>query len=404
MVEPVNSDVWLCRLEGDDKNRLLAISRMFRVDVRGAHHILEHLPRLVARDLPEIEARKLAHRLRETGGVVHVCGTGETPDFGATLAAPVRKAARQAPARRRPRAGDDASALARATQDAAMARWPKETEPCAWETEGASRPPPVPAAVRHSAARVAFTLFGALSLIGGGGGAYWARYGKEILAVSVAQVPEPRAAASQRADRGRDAGVARETSGDPQRAELARRLAETAAQAAFQAAAGETAKALAQPGEPLQIEQQSVGLSFELPQAEVEARLQALEPTAAAHEALLLRNVKQSRPGFDRVVLLPTPDPLQAVQLIGTAGEGISNAEIVSWLRALHDERPFRLLGVGASFVEGRFETQKHDEGRLDQAAFSCPGRASARGGVEADGIRTLERLHHSSRFACTWP
>jgi hypothetical protein len=64
---------------------------MFRVDVRGARQILAQLPRLVARDLPNSEARRHAARLREVGGVALVCGSGERPDFDA-VAASTRRA------------------------------------------------------------------------------------------------------------------------------------------------------------------------------------------------------------------------------------------------------------------------------------------------------------------------
>jgi hypothetical protein len=404
LVEPGHSDVWLCRLQGDDKNRLLAVSRMLGVDVRGAQHILEHLPRLVARNLPAVDARKLAHRLRETGGVVLVCGTGDAPDFDAVVNKPAPPPAKKAAARPRARAENTAADAARAAQDAAMAHWPKDSEPRAWELEPEKEPPLVPRPVRHSAARVAWTLLAVLSVLGAGAGAYWQRYGRQMLAVSIAEPAAAPPPAPAMQPKSLDAGVAHDSVSNAHRIELAEQLATAATEDGFKTAAAAVAKALGEPGEPLRVLERVVGMSFELRETAVHDRLDALYVELKAQRALLVRHIKNSRVGFDRVALFPSADGLALVELVGTAGTSITNSEITAWLRALQAKRAFRLLGVGEHFVEGRFDTPTRDPSQLDDAVFDCPGETTAPATVGADAIHALERVRRGERFACAWP
>ncbi|MFI5306693.1 MAG: hypothetical protein ACHQ53_05030 [Polyangiales bacterium] len=401
----MHSDVWLCRLEGDDKNRLLTISRVFRVDVRGARHILEHLPRLVARNLPSAEARKLGQRLREAGGLVHVCATGATPDFRAVLAAPtaVRGAApaKQA-APRRSQADDAALAAARTANDSALAHFPESDAPCAWDPDPALRPPPVPMPIRHSAARVAWTLLAALAVLGGGASVYWQQYGHVLLKVAVATPVQAQGhAVVPRAKLERDAGAAK--ANDAQRRALAARLATDAHTPAFATTTSAVVKALGREPTPLAVLDHVVGVSFELREAQAAEQLEALYLQVTGQGALLFRQERQARVGIDRVALLPTDDPLAVVELFGTSGSAIGNDEVVSWLRGLRAKRALRVLGVGEHFLEGRFETPSRGESG-EAVTADCPGASDAPPiGAEGEAIKTLQRLRRGERFACTF-
>lgn len=417
MTEPTHSDVWLCRLEGDEGSRLRTASTLFRVDVRGARQILAQLPRLVARDLPAIEARKLAVRLRELGGVAHVCGSGQTPDFeaaaapAAVVAAPGAaaadadaspRAARAEPAKRirrptpaRSEADQQAVAAARTAQDAAMANWPDDETPCAWEaTKGT--PPLVPRPIRHSAARVAWTLVIVLSVVGAGAGAFWMRFGDYVLAVSVA---EPHVAPPQRR------APAAQPSGQPapSRFLLAQELAVVAGGEAFRELAAHVAKALDDEGEPLRIENQLVGVSFEVREHDVQAQLESLYGQTQASSSALLRQLKGSRTGYDRLALVPTADVPSLVRLMGTSGAELETEEIVAWLGALHTARAVRLLGAGEHFVEGRYEIPTPDDAELVGEVFSCPGAPAPASPGKAGLVGALKNIRRGERFACEW-
>jgi hypothetical protein len=428
LTEPTHSDVWLCRLEGDDGSRLRTVSTMFRVDVRAARQILAQLPRLVARDLPSSDARRLAVRLREVGGVALVCGSGDTPDFTAAGApvrarttaveaeadaasgeAPIAAADDVAPVEGRPerptRAGkrrrsgaqrsladEQAVVAARSAQDAAMAHWPHDATPCAWEASSAT-PPIVPRPVRHSAARVAWTLVIVLSVTGGAGGAFWMRFGRDVLAVSIA---EPHVAPVRHVQ---------EPAGDlpPSRFALAQELAAAAGNESFRSLVPKVAAALDGEGEPLRIENQLVGVGFEVHEHQLQAQLDALDPEVRGASACLFRHVKGSRTGFDRLVLLPTTDLATIVRVIGTSGSGLGNEDVVKWLAALHSARAVRLLGAGERFVEGRYEVSTPDGGELSGAGFTCPGgaiAAAAAGGL----VSSLKGARRGDRFSCEWP
>jgi len=397
LVEASHDDVWLLRLEGDDKSRLLTISRVFRVDVRSARHILEHLPRLVARDLAPSEARKLAQRLREMGGLVHVCGTGTSPDFGALLAAPARApAARPTHTRKRSHADDAAVAAARVANDSALAHFPEETGPYVWEPDPDLRPPLLPKPVRHSATRVAVTLVVALVAISGGGALYWQHYGRELLRVSIAK-PTTAAAVPHRPPSAAPDG--------PARIALADECAIRAKSDAFKAIVAQVEKTLGRQATPLLVLGREVGVGFELRETELREKLETLHADVTTASALLLRHAKQIRLGFDEAALLPLADPVAAVQLVGTAGNGISTKEIATWLRALRGKRALRLLGAGEHFIEGRFETPERAESEDDAKLDACPGPTTrSGGGVEGDAIGSIERSHRGERFACTWP
>ena len=61
-----------------------------------------------------------------------------------------------------------------------------------------------------------------------------------------------------------------------------------------------------------------------------------------------------------RVAALPTTNPFAAIKVMGTNGDnhGISNADIINWMRNLAEEHPYTLTGVGFDFLSGRFKTK----------------------------------------------
>ena len=206
MTEGGGRDVWLLRLDGDPQMRPRLAGRLLHVDVRTAQHVLDTLPRLIARGVSPEAARKLIQQIKSLGGIGHACPSDETPDFDAVLRSEERRLA----AARTRRSGDLAADAARAVQGAAMLRWPDETEDAyVWESEEAPLPPWVPSPVRHSAARVAAVLAAAVSLSAGGATAYWVRHGDELTRVSAASWQTPDAGVIA-GDDGADAGVAGE--------------------------------------------------------------------------------------------------------------------------------------------------------------------------------------------------
>jgi hypothetical protein len=198
LAKTISRDVWLLRLDGTDKARLVAARNLFRVDVRGAEHILSSLPRLLARSLTPEAARAMVQQLNAIGGVAHVCAAGETPDFATLSAEPAPPVPLSAIGRTR-RSGEIAGEAARAVQDAATLRWPEANEhgeAYAWETDPShGPPPPAPRAVRHSAVRVAALLAATLLVLAGGATAYWSRFGHDLTRVSAASWSTPDAGA-----------------------------------------------------------------------------------------------------------------------------------------------------------------------------------------------------------------
>jgi hypothetical protein len=406
---------------------------MFRVDLRAARQILAQLPRLVARDLPSGDARRLAVRLREVGGVALVCGSGETPDFSAVSAPvkarpaaveagdddandddapaevetpapvearperPTRGGKRRRSGAQRSLADEQTLVAARSAQDAAMAHWPQDAAPCAWEAASAT-PPIVPRPVRHSAARVAWTLVIVLSVTGGAGGAFWMRFGRDVLAVSIA---EPHVAPVKQAH-----DPALEL--PPSRFALARELAAAAGNESFRSLVSKVAAALGDEGEPLRIENQQVGVTFEVREHDLQARLDALDAEVRGASASLFRHVKGSRIGFDRLALLPATDVSTIVRVVGTSGSGLDNEEVVTWLSALNSARALRLLGAGERFVEGRYEVPTPDGAELSFAMFTCPSAATATASAAAAAapaglVDSLKGIRRGERFSCEW-
>jgi len=57
------------------------------------------------------------------------------------------------------------------------------------------------------------------------------------------------------------------------------------------------------------------------------------------------------------LVLLPTPEKYTALLACGTNGDnkGLNTEAVISWLRSMETENPFRLAGCGFDFLAGRF-------------------------------------------------
>jgi uncharacterized protein DUF4253 len=78
----------------------------------------------------------------------------------------------------------------------------------------------------------------------------------------------------------------------------------------------------------------------------------------------------------DLVGLLATADPLAVIRRIGTAGpkRGVTNEQIVAWLRALEREEAFELYEIGPDYLSGRFErSPKNPEAIARRAAKIAP-------------------------------
>jgi hypothetical protein len=106
-----------------------------------------------------------------------------------------------------------------------------------------------------------------------------------------------------------------------------------------------------------------VGASFAVRLSAAETIVDRLQPAWAAGRLFVFQsdvgNPFGSQPA--RIGLLPTDDPLLAVQHRGTCGEATETDEIVAWLRELHTKAPFRLLQAAANTVAGRFHEPPAD-------------------------------------------
>jgi hypothetical protein len=391
MSEPDAYDLWLLRVDGHDKARLAAIGSLLRVDVRAAKHIVSNLPRLLARDLQPGPARKVVAQLKNLGGVAQLCPAGQAPRFDPeTKAAP---AAHKAESRKGARANDALVEAARAAQDAAMAHWPAQAGPYAWEREGEARPPPVPAPVRHSAGRVALLLSLSLLGVGGGAAAYWAQFGDEVVGVTIAEpAVAPALAAAQPAS---------------EQEALARSFAELARGEGFRALVAILEKKLGSQGPVLRVADQDVGVTFHVLANQVPFKLEEYSGTARTAGATLFVSEHEAWVGMDRVALVPTPDSFVLLRLFETSGPGLGAAQIETWLRALHAKQALRITGVGPRFVEGRFEVPSLDQEALASALYDCPGTTRAQASATvggADSVTALAGKQRGELFACKWP
>lgn len=92
---------------------------------------------------------------------------------------------------------------------------------------------------------------------------------------------------------------------------------------------------------------------------------------------------------LDRVAILPTADKYAVLEAIGTSGAncGLSNADVVAWLRALEQHAPFILPGVGTDFLELEFEQPLRDAKQWASRIYEfCPDAVD-------QGIGSVARL-----------
>jgi hypothetical protein len=115
-------------------------------------------------------------------------------------------------------------------------------------------------------------------------------------------------------------------------------------------------------GEPLELicgaEQLQGGWSYASPEEVVERLLEGHHKANLRRDRYLFRHVRGVGGQLGRVALLPTGDKFEVVTAMGTAGGNmdLSNADLVSWLRELDSANPYLLIGIGADFLEFRFE------------------------------------------------
>jgi hypothetical protein len=105
----------------------------------------------------------------------------------------------------------------------------------------------------------------------------------------------------------------------------------------------------------------------------------------------------------DELALVPLGDPYAIVSLVGTNGANydLPTSAIADTLRALHDDEPFVLTGIGFDYVEGRFRHEVRDPLTLAHRVYAlCPDIVhQGMGSVNAlaDEIRRTNRLY------CWW-
>jgi hypothetical protein len=105
----------------------------------------------------------------------------------------------------------------------------------------------------------------------------------------------------------------------------------------------------------------------------------------------------------DRLALVPVWDQFRVVKLVGTSGLNydISNAAVIAWLRALEQEAPFVLTGIGDDHVEGRFTGRLADPESMAQRVYRfCPDVVE-QGTGSVTGLAT--ELRRRNTFYCWW-
>lgn len=105
----------------------------------------------------------------------------------------------------------------------------------------------------------------------------------------------------------------------------------------------------------------------------------------------------------DELALVPMWDQYRVVKLVGTNGANldITNAQVISWLRALEQDTPFVLTGIGYDHVEGRFTSPVADPDAMAQRLYKfCPDVVDQGTGSVAELASELRRL---KTFFCWW-
>ncbi|MDD9934414.1 MAG: hypothetical protein OXT09_12470 [Myxococcales bacterium] len=402
---PNSYDVWLVRLERRNAASVMALSKLFGVDGTAARHIVANLPRVVVVDQPSGAAEAVAADLRRIGGVVHLTRTGDAPDFDAkSVKTSGRPGGRARPVRR---SKEHEAARAKRSQedDAASLRWPDTAgaEPYAWNRFPNKSAPPVPAAVRNSAARVVAVLLAALGVLGAGGSGWWFLVGENLGSRASATWQTP------------DAGIVHpdeERGGSAVDDELASELAAKIDEAAWAELVDAVSNGFDEEAEPLELAGRRVGATFRVRARDTQALLKQLQVDVRDLGGSIFRVERGDRVRPDTVALVPLPDPAQVVRLLATAGErqGVSNEDVQAWIGKLHAERPFFLTGAGSGFVEGRFEVPVRDESVLSAPLYRCPGAdVEVEDGEPSDDgrteqtVATLKGLRKGELFSCTF-
>lgn len=131
--------------------------------------------------------------------------------------------------------------------------------------------------------------------------------------------------------------------------------------------------------------------------------LEQVRPAFLAHGHYVIHLEKSFGIGGepDLVAILPTPDQLEVIRLLGTRApraspEALPTTDIVAWLGALHAEHPFMVVGAGASWFTARLARAPRDPALLARRVHAfCPGAST----VEeiARGIATRREID------CRW-
>jgi Domain of unknown function (DUF4253) len=145
---------------------------------------------------------------------------------------------------------------------------------------------------------------------------------------------------------------------------------------------------------PVPLEGQESGLggfSFDVPQAKIEAILFQAHTNFLAKGCYLFRYDQSFNIGGqpDKVGLLPTTDKYAVIAAMQTDGANadVYTADIIKWLKALEQEQPFVLTGVGFDYLEGNFTAPLKDARGLAKRMYKfCPD-------IVDQGVETVENL-----------
>jgi hypothetical protein len=105
----------------------------------------------------------------------------------------------------------------------------------------------------------------------------------------------------------------------------------------------------------------------------------------------------------DEVALVPMWDQYRIVKLVGTNGVNfnIANADVIAWLRALEQDAPFVLTGIGDDHIAGRFTGVVADPDAMAQRLYKfCPDVVDQGTGSVTELASELRRTH---TFFCWW-
>jgi hypothetical protein len=96
-------------------------------------------------------------------------------------------------------------------------------------------------------------------------------------------------------------------------------------------------------------------------------------------------------------------DQYRVVKIVGTSAPGahISNADVIDWLRALAQDEPFVLTGIGDDHIEARFVGRLADPPAMARRLYAfCPDIVDQGAGSTGELATELRRLNS---FSCWW-